>query len=69
MFGSLITWRPRKTRKPHVCFGCGDEYPAGAQMVYARYGADVLYSVYWCPTCAESVSREAEAKKEDKQDG
>ena len=28
----VISTKVVKTRKPHVCFGCGREFPAGAQM-------------------------------------
>ena len=42
------------TRKPHLCHGCGDLFPAGTQMRYwsGIYEGD-FNSGYMCTTCDE----------------
>lgn len=41
-----------KTRKPHRCWGCGKEYPAGSEMANAAYvDGGRAFSCYWCKTC------------------
>lgn len=56
--GAILRWETRKTRKPHRCFGCGKEYPAGTKMVNAAYADEgSVDSCYWCATCLEYVRR------------
>lgn len=45
-----------KTRKPHVCFGCGRSFETGSQMVSACT-ADTGYidSFYFCETCDKII--------------
>lgn len=40
-----------KTRKPHVCFGCGREFPAGTRMESSFVVDDKPWSCYLCKTC------------------
>lgn len=47
-----------KTRKPHRCFGCAKEYPAGSDMINAAYAdGGTVDSCYWCNTCREYMKR------------
>lgn len=38
-------------RKPHVCFGCGREFPSGTKMEYSFCSDGSPYSVYLCDSC------------------
>lgn len=40
-----------KTRKPHVCFGCGREFPEGTEMERSCVVDDKLWTSYLCTTC------------------
>lgn len=42
-----------KTRKPHHCWGCKIEYPAGTTMLrsVSADGGGGLTTCYWCYTC------------------
>lgn len=54
----ILHWEYRKTRKPHHCWGCGKEYPAGSDMVHAVYTeCGEAHACYWCPTCEEYMRR------------
>ena len=47
----VISTKVVKTRKPHVCFGCGREFPAGTEM-RKDFVVDVkAFSCYLCETC------------------
>lgn len=39
-----------KTRKPHVCFGCGREFPEGTEMERSCVVDDKLWTSYLCAT-------------------
>lgn len=40
------------TRKPHHCWGCAREYPAGSRMNYSvSKDGDKIYDAYWCEVC------------------
>lgn len=57
----ILRWQERKTRKPHKCFGCGKEYPAGSKMVNAAYvDGGSVFSDYLCPVCEEYMRRNFE---------
>lgn len=71
-----------KTRKDHVCFGCGRNFPKGALMERSCVIDNSIWACYLCPTCQKiSASlkygdefgfgdlREYTLKKEDKKDG
>lgn len=57
----ILCSKTRKTRKPHMCFGCAKTYPAGTVMDYTSYvdGGSVS-SCYWCGICKEYVRRHFE---------
>lgn len=41
-----------KIRIPHVCFGCGREFPKGTEMrYYFQYDGGGTISSYLCSTC------------------
>lgn len=40
-----------KTRKPHVCFGCGREFPKGTEMERSCIVDGELWTSYLCSTC------------------
>ena len=42
------------TRKPHNCWGCTKELPAGSEMVYSTsVDQGEFTSAYWCDDCEE----------------
>lgn len=49
----VIGRRGVKTRKPHVCFGCGRKISAGSQMERSCVVDDTLWTCYLCETCQE----------------
>lgn len=54
----ILRWKEVKTRKPHRCWGCNHEYPAGSTMVSAAYAdGGTAVSAYWCPVCQEYMHR------------
>lgn len=64
----LLRWRKVKTRKPHKCFGCCHEYPAGTMMVYAAYARDgSIWGVYFCETCEAYMKEHFESGDEIKE--
>lgn len=47
-----------KTRKSHICFGCGRNFEAKSKMVSAACIDDrELSSFYLCETCSDIVSK------------
>jgi hypothetical protein len=47
-----------KTRKSHVCHGCGHSYPAKTEMRYVTSkDGGVINSAYWCKTCNEVIEK------------
>ena len=54
----ILRWQERKTRKPHICYGCGKTYPASSKMVYSAYAdGGTVQDCYWCKTCQEYMHR------------
>lgn len=54
-----MIWSKRvTTRKPHKCWGCAREFPAGSSIRYnTRIVGDCWFSWYWCDVC-DSLWRE-----------
>lgn len=44
------------TKKPHICFGCGREFPKGTEMEKSCIVDGTLWTSYLCPTCIEITS-------------
>lgn len=46
-----------KTKIPHVCWGCGNEYPPKTRMRYTveADGRDFI-TAYWCEVCEQVMS-------------
>ena len=43
-----------KTRKPHYCWGCNREFPAGTSLMASTCTDDgAIFTVYWCDVCEE----------------
>ena len=40
-----------KTRKPHHCWGCANEFPAGNSMTAVTVADDTICTFYWCSDC------------------
>lgn len=47
----VIGRRIIKTRKPHICFGCGREFPSGSTMERSCVVDGTLWTCYLCATC------------------
>ena len=41
------------TRKPHTCWGCMREFPAGSRMHRNTCVEDEICTSYWCVVCDE----------------
>lgn len=52
----VIGRRIVKTRKPHVCFGCGREFLSGSTMERSCVVDGILWTCYLCTTCQEASS-------------
>ncbi|HBG21971.1 MAG TPA: hypothetical protein DDW83_01805 [Peptococcaceae bacterium] len=64
----ILRWQEVKTRKPHKCWGCDKEYPAGTQMISAAYAdGGTVFGGYWCKTCQEYMHRHFESGDECEQ--
>ena len=47
-----LTNKQVKTRKPHNCWGCAREYPAGTEMqLVESVDQGEFYRAYWCKEC------------------
>jgi hypothetical protein len=58
VMSTILRWAKHKNRKPHKCFGCGKEYPAGIIMINAAYAdGGTVFSCHWCDTCREYMHR------------
>ena len=45
------------TRKSHICFGCGREFPKGTNMERSCVvDGGTAWTCYLCPTCTDIVS-------------
>ena len=44
-----------KIRKPHKCWGCTVEFPAGSRMEAVVSVDDVIFCTYWCQQCHDYV--------------
>ena len=52
-----LTQKFVKTRKPHICFGCGRRYPAGTMMEFVAIAdGGTVNNSYLCETCLEVVA-------------
>ena len=47
----VIGQKTVKTRKDHVCFGCGRNFPKGTLMERSCVIDNGLWTSYLCPTC------------------
>ena len=53
-----IRQRTVKTRKPHRCHGCTEEYPSGSTMkVVVSKDMGEIFSTHYCNTCDSVLSR------------
>lgn len=52
------------TRKNHVCFGCGREFPKGSRMEKSFVTGEVPFSCYLCETCLSITHKWCEAKND-----
>lgn len=52
---NVISAKWVKTRKPHRCFGCAREFPAGSEMRFDVYVDDRISNAYLCETCIEVI--------------
>ncbi len=45
-----------KTRKPHICWGCAEEYQRGTMMQYVvNVIGKKLVTTYWCEVCQDVI--------------
>lgn len=48
----VISNKDVKTRKDHICFGCGRELPKGTLMTaVTSVEGEEIRTEYWCKTC------------------
>ena len=53
-----LTQKFVKTRKPHICFGCGRRYPAGTMMEFVAIAdGGTVNNSYLCETCVGVVNQ------------
>jgi len=51
---TILTSKTVKARKPHHCYGCAREMPAGTTMqVCSGFDEGHAFRDYWCPVCDE----------------
>lgn len=50
----VLTQKLVKTRKPHICFGCGRTFPIGTRMEFSTIAdSGTVDNSYLCETCLE----------------
>lgn len=49
--GNTIGAKVVTTRKNHVCFGCGRDFPKGSEMEKSFVTGEVPFTCYLCETC------------------
>lgn len=49
--GDIIGAKVVTTRKSHICFGCGREFPKGSRMEKSLVIDGTPFSCYLCETC------------------
>lgn len=50
----LLEQKTVKTRKTHICWGCGRSFPKGTELEYCKCVDSGSFSTaYWCKTCLE----------------
>lgn len=55
--GELLSSAEVKTQKPHKCWGCCKEYPAGTKMQRVAWkDMGELKTFYWCDDCLQYIS-------------
>ena len=53
----VLTDKVVKTRKPHICFGCGRQFPKDTEMLYQTVAdGGTVNTFYICGTCREVMS-------------
>lgn len=57
----VISIKLVKTRKPHHCWGCTKEFPAGSMLWNRISKGDEIVNTYWCETCQELVDQDPDA--------
>ena len=57
----IISHKLVKTRKPHKCWGCTKEFPAGSMLWNCVSKEDEIISTYWCESCQELVEQDADS--------
>lgn len=61
-----LTLKTVKTRKPHNCWGCAKEYPAGTEMKYSvAVDQGEFSAAYWCEDCEIIMGNLEDWRKED----
>lgn len=54
----LLRTKHVKTRKPHKCFACLEEFPAGTEMqVSTNVDDGHIYNLYICEKCEEFMNK------------
>ncbi|MBE3039691.1 MAG: hypothetical protein IMZ62_12885 [Chloroflexi bacterium] len=62
----LLIHKKVKTRKPHKCWGCRRQYPAGATLtVCVQADGGTILRTYWCPVCQSIISGMDEYEQDD----
>ena len=56
MVADVIGRKVLKTRKPHICFGCGRRFQAGAHMERSCVVDGTLWTCYLCESCQQASS-------------
>lgn len=53
----VLTEKVVKTRKPHICFGCGRQFPEDTEMTYQTVAdGGTVNTFYICGTCRAVMS-------------
>ena len=54
----VLTEKVVKTRKSHICFGCGRQFPKDTKMIYQTVAdGGAVNTFYICDTCWEIMGR------------
>lgn len=54
----IISHKLVRTRKPHCCWGCSQEFPIGSMLWNCISKEEKIESTYWCESCQELIEQD-----------
>lgn len=55
-------YQVKRTRKPHPCWGCAKQFPAGSSLSVCVSKDDEIMRAYWCESCQEIIGSDPDLR-------